>query len=133
MLKLRPFESILRNLKTLQGLIQYARKKTGVERGKSDSVKNGKPVKVTGAFIEPAGGLQPSWPRMLSKRVEVLGNVEEDASTLLALYLRPKAGGDIGEVAVAVKNFFRRNGITVRSTARGVSVIDDIVAGRLRS
>jgi hypothetical protein len=62
-----------------------------------------------------------------------LGSVEEDASTLLALYLRPKVGGDIGEVADAVKKFFRRRGIAVRSTARAMSVIDDILAGRLRS
>lgn len=39
----------------------------------------------------------------------------------------------LGEVSNAVKAFFRRNGIVVRSTARAMSVIDDVVTGRLRS
>ena len=127
------FESIIRNFKTLQSLMEYAREETALEEGKSDCLKNGVPVKVTAAFTETARCPQPSWPRRLSKRVEVLGNIEQDAGTLLALYRRPEVGGDIGEVAIAVRKFYEQQGIVVHSTARAISVIHDIVTGRLRS
>jgi hypothetical protein len=72
-------------------------------------------------------------PKELGKRVEVLGIVKEDPGTLLALYERPREGGDFGYVANTVKLFYGRSGIVVRSTARALSVIDDIASGRLKS
>jgi hypothetical protein len=115
--------------------MQYAREKTGVAPGSSDIVKNGRPMKVAAVFVEPRddGNLAVLWPKELDKQVEVLGMVREDPSTLVALYERPREGGDFGYVANAVKAFYSRSGIIVRSTARALSVIDDIVAGRLKS
>jgi len=131
----RTFSSIFRDLGTLQALMQYAREKTGVAPGSSDIVKNGRPMKVAAVFVEPRddGNLAVLWPKELDKQVEVLGMVREDPSTLVALYERPREGGDFGYVANAVKAFYSRSGIIVRSTARALSVIDDIVAGRLKS
>ena len=115
--------------------MQYVREKTGVAPGSSDIVKNGRPMKVAAVFVEPRGNcnLEVPWPKELDKRVEVLGMVREDPSTLVALYERPREGGDFGYVANAVKAFYSRSGIIVRSTTRALSVIDDIVAGRLKS
>jgi hypothetical protein len=127
------FDSIIRTFKTLQALMDYARDETALEGGKSNCLKNGVPVKVTAVFTEAARCLQETWPRTLSKRVEVLGNIQQDAGTLLALYSRPEVGDDIGEAAIAVKKFYKRQGIVVHSTARAISVIHDIVTGRLRS
>jgi hypothetical protein len=127
------FGSIIRSLNTLQALVDYATKETGLKLGRSDVLKAGKSVKITAAFVDPTDTLQVSWPRSISKRVEILDSLEEDAGTLLALYLRPQVGGDIGEVAKAVKAFFRRNGIVAHSTARSITVIDDVVTGRLKS
>jgi len=129
----RTFSSIFRDLDTLQALMQYVRENTDVPPGNSDVIKNGRPMKVAAVFIEPSGYLKVPWPKELDKRVEVLGMVKEDPPTLLALYQRPREGGDFGYVANAVKAFYSRSGIIVRSTARALSVIDDIVAGRLKS
>jgi len=131
----RSFSLIYRDLDTLQALMQYAREKTGVVPGSSDVVKNGKPMKVAAVFLEPGGtgNLAAPWPKELGKRVEVLGIVKEDPGTLLALYERPREGGDFGYVANTVKLFYARSGIVVRSTARALSVIDDIASGRLKS
>jgi hypothetical protein len=130
----RTFSSIFRDLGTLQALMQYAREKTHVAPGNSDVVKNGGPMKVAAVFIEPRSNcnLEVTWPEMLDKRVEVLGMVREDPTTLMALYERPPEGGDFGYVANALKAFYRRSGIVVESTARALSVIDDIVSGRLK-
>ena len=84
-------------------------------------------------FIESSGHLKMSWPKQLDTRVEVLGMVKEDPTNLVALYQRPREGGDFGYVSNAVKAFYSRSGIIIRSTARALSVIDDIVAGRLKS
>jgi len=131
----RTFSSIFRDLDTLQALIQYARENTDAAPGNSDVVKNGRPMKVAAVFIEPRGtcNLEMPWPKMLDKRVEVLGMVREDPTTLMALYERPREGGDFGYVANALKAFYRRSGIVVESTARALSVVDDIVSGRLKS
>ena len=127
------FSSIFRDLGTLEALVQYAREKTGVAPGSSDVVKNGRSVKVAAVFIESSGHLKMPWPKQLDTRVEVLGMVKEDPATLVALYQRPREGGDFGYVSNAVKAFYSRSGIIVRSTARALSVIDDIVTGRLKS
>ncbi len=129
----RTFSSIFRDLDTLQALVQYAREKTGVAPGASDVVKNGRSVKVAAVFIESSGHLKMSCPKELDTRVEVLGIVKEDQATLVALYQPPREGGDFGYVSNAVKAFYSRSGIIVRSTARALSVIDDIVTGRLKS
>ena len=115
--------------------MQYARENTGVAPGSSDVVKNGRSIKVAAVFIEPKdqSNLTVSWPKEVDKRVEVLSMVEDDPGTLAALYERPLQGGDFGYVANAVKMFYARSGITVKSTARAISVIDDIVSGRLKS
>jgi hypothetical protein len=129
----RSFSSIIRDLSTLEALVQYAREKTGVAPGSSDVVKNKRPVKVAGVFIESSGDLKISWPKEVDRGVEVLGMVKEDPATLVALYQRPRGGGDFGYVANAVKVFYGRMNIIVRSTARALSVIDDIVEGRMKS
>lgn len=129
----RSFSSIFRDLGTLQALVQYAREKTGVAPGASDVVKNERSVKVAAVFIEPSGHLKVPCPKELDTRVEVLGMVKEDPATLVALYQCPREGGDFGYVANAVKVFYGRAGIIFRSTARALSVIDDIVAGHLKS
>ena len=115
--------------------MQYVRENTDVAPGNSDVVKNGRPMKVAAVFIEPIANcnLEVPWPKELDKRVEVLGMVREDPRTLVALYERPREGGDFGYVANAVKAFYARSGIVVRSTARALRVIDDIVSGRLKS
>ena len=110
--------------------MQYASEKTGVAPGSSDVVKNGRSVKVAAVFIESSGNLKDPWPKELDTRVEVLGMVEEDPTTLVALYQRPREGGNFGYVANAVKVFFGRSGIIVNSTARAISVIDNMVAER---
>lgn len=129
----RSFASIFRDFETLQALVHYAKEKVGVLPGSSDVVKNGKSVKVAAVFIDSNENLRVSWPKELDTRVEVLGMVEEDPTTLVALYQRPQEGGDFGYVANAVKTFFGRSGTIVKSTARAMSVIDDIVAERLKS
>ncbi len=115
--------------------MQYARENTDAAPGNSDVVKNGRPMKVAAVFVEPRGNrdLEVPWPKELDKRVEVLGMVREDPSTLVALYERPREGGDFGYVANALKAFYGRSGIVVESTARALSVVDDIVSGRLKS
>jgi hypothetical protein len=115
--------------------MENAREKMGVVPGSSDVVKDGRPMKVAAVFIESKGegSLEMRWPKKLDERVEVLGMVREEPSTLLALYERPREGGDFGYVANAVTRFYGRSGIVVRSTARALSVIDDIVSGRLKS
>ncbi len=129
----RLISSIFRDFGTLQALVQYAREKTGVVPGSSDVVKNGRSVKVGAVFIESSGNLKAPWPKELDTHLEVLGMVEEDPTTLVALYQRPREGGDFRYVANAVKVFFGRSGIMVKSTARAISVIDDIVAERVKS
>ena len=131
----RKFDSIFRDFATLQAIMQYAGENTAVTSGNSDVFKNGRPMKVAAVFLEPGGtgNLAAPWPKELGKRVEVLGIVKEDSGTLLALYERPREGGDFGYVANTVKLFYARSGIVVRSTARALSVIDDIASGRLRS
>ena len=87
----RKFNSIFRDLGTLQAIMQYARENTDVAPGNSDVFKNGRPMKVAAVFLEPRGNgnLVVPWPKELDKRVEVLGMVREDPSTLVALYERP--------------------------------------------
>jgi hypothetical protein len=128
----RSFSSIFRDFDTLQALVQHAREKTGVAPGSSDVVKNGRSIKVAAVFVESNRNLTAPWPREIDTRVEILGMVQEDPTTLLALYRRPREGGDFGYVANAVKVFFARSGIIVKSTARGIGVIDDIIAGRIK-
>ena len=113
--------------------MQYARERTGVVPGSSDLVKNGISVKVRAVFIESSGNLKAPWPKEIDTHLEVLGMVEEDPTTLVALYQRLREGGDFRYVANAVKIFFGRSGIMVKSTARAISVIDDIVAERVKS
>jgi len=84
-------------------------------------------------FIESSGNLKASWPKEIDTHLEVLGMVEEDPTTLVALYQRLREGGDFRYVANAVKVFFGRSGIMVKSIARAISVIDDIVAERVKS
>jgi hypothetical protein len=131
----RKFGSIFRDFAMLQAIKQYASENTAVTPGNSDVFKNGRPMKVAAVFLEPAGtgNLAAPWPKELGKRVEVLGIVKGDPGTLLALYERPREGGDFGYVANTVKLFYARTGIVVRSTARALSVIDDIASGRLKS
>lgn len=129
----RSYSSIFRDFGTLQALVQYAREKTGVAPGSSDVVKNGRSVKVAAVFIESSGNLKAPWPRELDTRVEVLGMVGEDPTTLVALYRHPREGGDFGYVANSVKVFYGRSGIIVKLTARAIGVIDDIVAERVKS
>ena len=130
----RTFRSIFRDFSTLQALMQYAKENTDVAPGNSDVVKNGRPMKLAAVFIEPRGNynLEVTWPKELDKRVEVLGMVREDPGTLVALYERPREGGDFGYVANALKVFYGRSGKNAESTARALSVIDDIVSGRLK-
>lgn len=128
----RSFSSIFRDFDTLQAVVQHAREETGVAPGSSDVVKNGRPVKVAAVFIESSRNLTVPWPREIDPRVEILGTVQEDPTTLVALYRRPREGGDFGYVANVVKVLFARSGIIVKSTARGIGVIDDIVAGRMK-
>jgi hypothetical protein len=131
----RKFDSIFRDFATLQAIMQYAVENTAVTPGNSDIFKNGRPMKVAAVFLEPRvdGNLVVPWPKKVDKRVEVLGMVKEDPRTLVALYERPREGGDFGYVANTVKLFYARSGIVVRSTARALSVIDDIASGRLKS
>lgn len=103
-----------------------------MQSGESDVLKNGVPVKVCGAFIESDEDVHTTWPEKPSERVEILGTVEGDDTTLLALYLRPPTGGDIGDVTRAVRKFYERSGIRVDCTSRAMSVIDDIVVGMLQ-
>jgi len=131
----RKFESIFRDFATLQAIMQYSRENTAVAPGDSNVTKNGRAMKVAAVFVEPRvdGNLVVPWPKKLDRRVEVLGMVREDPRTLVALYEHPREGGDFGYVANAVKAFYARSGIVVRSTARALSVIDDLVSGRLKS
>jgi hypothetical protein len=131
----RTFGSIFRDLVTLRTLMENAREKTDVAPGSSDVVKDGRPMKVAAVFIESKGerSLETRWPKEIDKRVEILGTVGEEPSTLVALYERPREGGDFGYVANAVTRFYGRSGIIVRSTARALSVVDDIASGRLKS
>ena len=128
----RSFGSIFRDFTTLQALLHYAMNITGVAPGSSDIVKNGKPVKVAAVFVESNGNMKVPWPSALDTRVEVLGMAGEDPTSLVALYQRPREGGDFGYVSNAVRAFFRRSNLTVTSTARAISVIDDIAAERLK-
>jgi len=113
--------------------MQYARENTNLASGNSDVVKNGRP-KVATVFIEPKGEgkLDAPWPKELDNRAAVLGRSKGDPSTLVALYERPREGGDFGYVANAVKEYYRRSGTVVDSTARALNVVDDIVSGRLK-
>jgi hypothetical protein len=129
----RSFSSIFRDFGTLQALVQYAREKTGVVPWTSDVIKNGRSVKVAAVFIDSSGNLKAPGPREVDTRVEVVGMVDGDPTTLVVLYQRPREGGDFGYVAKAVRGFFGRSGIIVKSTARAISVIDDIVAERVKS
>ena len=92
-------------------------------------------MKVAAVFVEPMDdeSLAVSWPKQLDRRVEVLGIIGQDPCTLLALYQRPREGGDFGYVASTVKWFYARAGIVVKSTARALSEIDDIASERLRT
>jgi hypothetical protein len=87
-----------------------------VRAGETCCFKNGRPMKVAAAFLEPGGtgNLAAPWPKELGKRVEVLRIVIKDPGTLLALYARPPEGGDFGYVANTVKLFYVRSGIVVR-------------------
>ena len=91
-------------------------------------------TKVAAVFVEPRDddNLAVPWPKELDRRVEVLGMVGEDPRTLVALYQSPRKGGDFDYVASTVKLFYARAGIVVKSTARALSEIDDIVSERLR-
>lgn len=129
----RPISSIFRDFGTLRVLLQSATDITGVAPGISDIVRNGKPVKVAAVFVESNGNLEVPWPKMLGTRVEILGTAGEDSTSLVALYQRPREGGDFGYVANAVKTFFGKSNLVVKSTARAISVIDDIIAERLKS
>jgi hypothetical protein len=131
----RKFDSIFRDFAMLQAIMQYAGENTTVTPGNSEVFKNGRPMKVAAVFLEPrgSGNLAAPWPKELGRRVEVLGIVREDPGTLLALYERPREGGDFGYVANTVKLFYARSGVVVTSTARALSVIDDIASERLKS
>ena len=129
----RTFGSVFRDVDTLQALMQYARENADVQ-GNFDVLKNGRQMKVAAVFIEPRGNrvLDAPWSKQFGKRIEVLGMVRGDPGTLVVLYERPREGGDFGYVADAMKAFYARSGIVVQSTARALSVIDDIVSGRLK-
>jgi hypothetical protein len=131
----RTFSSIFRDLSTLQALVQYARETTDAVKGNSDVVKDGRRMKVAAVFIEPTDhcNLEAPWPKQIDKRVEVLGMVRENPGTVVALYERPREGGDFGYVANALKKYYQGSGTVVESTARALSVVDDIVSGRLKS
>ena len=125
----RRFDAIFRDFATLQAIIQYAR--DNADSAPSDSKVA---TKVAAVFVEPRddSNLAAPWPKELDRRVEVLGMIGEDPRTLVALYQRPRKGGDFEYVASTVKLFYARAGIVVKSTARALSEIDDIVSERLR-
>jgi len=83
-------------------------------------------------FSEPEGHalINPIWANWVGKRVEVLGALRHDPNTLLTLYERPAVGGNMGEPADKVKRFYKTLGINLLSTARAISVIEEIIAGR---
>jgi hypothetical protein len=130
----RPFRSIFRETRTLQNLMQLAMEKTDVRPRSSDTIKNGVPLKVAAVFTEPQGDcdLHMQLPKKIDERVEIISALEGKPSTLVALYNRPQKDGNFGHVAMAMTKFCAKAGIKVTSTARALSVVDDIVAGRLR-
>ena len=130
----RRFDAIFRDFTTLQAIMQYARENTAPTTGDSNVAQNRSAMKVAAVFVEPRDDddLAVPWPKELDRRVEVLGMIREDPRTLVALYQRPRKGGEFDYVASTVKLFYAREGIVVKSTARALSEIDDIVSERLR-
>jgi len=130
----RRFEAIFRDFTTLQAIMQYARENTAPAPSDSNVARNRSAMKVAAVFVEPRGdgNLAVSWPKQLDTRVEVLGMVREDPRTLVALYQSPRKGGEFDYVTSTVKLFYAHAGIVVKSTARALSEIDDIVSERLR-
>jgi len=131
----RRFDAIFRDFTTLQAIMQYARENTAPAMGDSSVVQNRSAMKVAAVFVEPRDhdNLAVPWPKELDRRVEVLGMIREDPRTLVALYQRPRKGSEFDYVASTVKLFYARAGIVVKSTARALSEIDDIVSKRLRA
>jgi hypothetical protein len=123
------FDAIYRDFDTLQAIMQYAGENAAPTLSDSKVA-----TKVAAVFVEPRddSNLTVPWPKELDRRVEVLGTVGEDPRTLVALYQSPRKGGDFDYVASTVKLFYARTGIVVKSTARALSEIDDIVSERLR-
>jgi hypothetical protein len=133
----RRFDAIFRDFATLQAIMQYARENTAPASSDFDVAKNRRSMKVAAVFVEPKDESNLAvpathWPKELDRRVEVLGMVGEDPRTLVALYQSPRKGGEFDFVASIVKLFYAGAGIVVKSTARALSEIDDIVSERLR-
>jgi hypothetical protein len=130
----RRFDAVFRDFATLQAIMQYAKENIAPVAGDSNVAQNRSAMKVAAVFVEPRDddNLAVPWPKELDRRVEVLGMVREDPRTLVALYQSPRKGGEFDYLASTVKSFYARAGIIVKSTARALSEIDDIVSERLR-
>jgi hypothetical protein len=130
----RRFDAVFRDFTTLRAIMQYAKENTAPATGDPNVAQNRSAMKVAAVFVEPRDddNLAVPWPKELDRRVEVLGMVREDPRTLVALYQSPRKGGEFDYLASTVKSFYARAGIIVKSTARALSEIDDIVSERLR-
>ena len=131
----RGFGVIFRDFTTLQAITQYARDNAAPITGDLNVAQNRSAMKVAAVFVDPRDdvNLPAPWPLELDRRVEVLGVVREDPRTLVVLYQRPRKGSEFDYIASAVKAFYAREGIVVKSTVRALSEIDDIVSERLRA
>jgi hypothetical protein len=125
----RRFDAIFRSFTTLQAIVQYARDNAAPPSSESKVA-----TKMAAVFVEPREecSLPAPWPKELDRRVEVLGMVGDDPRTLIALYQRPRKGGEFDYIVSNVKLFYAHAGIVVKSTVRALSEIDDIVSERLR-
>lgn len=130
----RRFDVVFREFTTLQAIMQYARENAAPVTGDSHVAQNKSTMKVAAVFVEPRNddNLAMPWPKELDRRVEILGMVRGDPGTLVALYQSPRKGGEFDYLASTVKLFYAGAGMAVKSTARALSEIDDIVSERLR-
>jgi hypothetical protein len=125
----RRYTAIFRNFTTLQAIVEYARDNAAPPLSESKVA-----TRMAAVFVEPREdcSMPAPWPKELDRRVEVLGMVAGDPRTLVALYQRPRKGGEFDYIVSAVKLFFAYSGIVVKSTVRALSEVDDIVSERLR-
>jgi len=101
----------------------------------SDVIQRSKKFKAVAVFADKrlAEPAKQNWPLRVSDRVTIFTNFQEDSSSFLTLYDRPIEGGDMGEPAVKLRDFLRKSsGNDLICTGRAMSVIDDIVSGRVK-
>jgi len=131
----KDFRVIFRTLSLLKSMVLYARNNLGLQPNSSDVVQNRKKFKIVAVFA--GRGLleaKENLPLRVSSRVVIIADFHDISSSFLTLYDRPIEGGDMGEPAVKLRNFLRKSsGYHLICTGRAISVIDDIVLGKVKS